>query len=65
MQEGNQFVYVQLPKWPKGVREFFRLSPKDSEKENQIPEEVGSSDLGKAKRKVCPLQPDHTDDEKE
>uniref|UniRef100_A0A2K5X765 PCNA-associated factor n=1 Tax=Macaca fascicularis TaxID=9541 RepID=A0A2K5X765_MACFA len=54
-----------LPKWQGIGGEFFRLSSKDSEKENQIPEEAGSSGLGKAKRKECPLQPDHTNDEKE
>lgn len=53
------------PKWQKGIGEFFRLSPKDSEKENRIPEEAGSSGLGKAKRKARPLPPDDTDDEKE
>ena len=53
------------PKWQKGIGEFFRLSPKDSEKEMRVPEEAGSSGLGKAQRKACPLPPDHTDDEKE
>ena len=53
------------PKRQKGIEKFFRLSPKDSEKENKIPEEAGSSGLGKAKRKACPLPPNHTDDEKE
>ncbi|ELK05341.1 PCNA-associated factor isoform X2 [Pteropus alecto] len=62
---GNPVCVRPTPKWQKGIGEFFRLSPKDSEKENRIPEEAGSSGLGKAKRKVCPLPPDHTDDEKE
>lgn len=53
------------PKWQKGIGEFFRLSPKDSEKENRIPEEAGTSGIGKAKRKPRPLQPDDTDDENE
>lgn len=53
------------PKWQKGIGEFFRLSPKESKKENQAPEEAGTSGLGKAKRKACPLQPDHRDDENE
>lgn len=39
------------PKWQKGIGEFFRLSPKDSKKENHIPEEAGSSGWGKATRK--------------
>ncbi|EHB02314.1 PCNA-associated factor [Heterocephalus glaber] len=62
---GNPFCVRPTPKWQKGIGEFFRLSPKDSEKENQIPEETGSSGLGKTKRKARPLQPDHSDDEKE
>uniref|UniRef100_A0A2I2YAM4 PCNA-associated factor n=1 Tax=Gorilla gorilla gorilla TaxID=9595 RepID=A0A2I2YAM4_GORGO len=62
---GNPVCVRPTPKWQKGIGEFFRLSPKDSEKENQIPEEAGSSGLGKAKRKACPLQPDHTNGEKE
>uniref|UniRef100_A0A8C5ZSW2 Uncharacterized protein n=1 Tax=Marmota marmota marmota TaxID=9994 RepID=A0A8C5ZSW2_MARMA len=52
---------------PLGKKELENSSdcpPKDSEKENQILEKVGRSGLGRAKRKVCPLQPDHTDDEK-
>uniref|UniRef100_A0A7N9I9Q9 PCNA-associated factor n=1 Tax=Macaca fascicularis TaxID=9541 RepID=A0A7N9I9Q9_MACFA len=61
---GNPVCVRPTPKWQKGIGEFFRLSSKDSEKENQIPEEAGSSGLGKAKRKECPLQPDHTNDEK-
>uniref|UniRef100_A0A8C5YMR2 PCNA-associated factor n=1 Tax=Marmota marmota marmota TaxID=9994 RepID=A0A8C5YMR2_MARMA len=61
---GNPVCVRPTPKWQKGIGEFFRLSPKDSEKENQILEEAGRSGLGRAKRKVCPLQPDHTDDEK-
>ena len=43
------------PEWQKGIGEFFSLSPKDSEKENRIPEEAGSSGLGKARRKACPF----------
>ncbi|XP_057585951.1 PCNA-associated factor-like isoform X1 [Hippopotamus amphibius kiboko] len=63
---GGNTVYVRpTPKWQKGIGEFFRLSPKESEKENRIPEEAGSSGLGKAKRKACPLPLDDTDDEKE
>uniref|UniRef100_F6PUE8 PCNA-associated factor n=1 Tax=Equus caballus TaxID=9796 RepID=F6PUE8_HORSE len=62
---GNPVCVRPTPKWQKGIGEFFRLSPKDSEKENRIPEEAGSSGLGKAKRKARPLPPDDTDDEKE
>nr|XP_004662599.1 PCNA-associated factor [Jaculus jaculus] len=62
---GNPVCVRPTPKWQKGIGEFFRLSPKDSGKENQIPEEPGCSGLGKKKRKACPLQPDHRDDEKE
>ncbi|XP_005393811.1 PREDICTED: PCNA-associated factor isoform X2 [Chinchilla lanigera] len=62
---GNPVCVRPTPKWQKGIGEFFRLSPKDSEKENQIPEEPGSSGIGKTKRKACPLQPDHSDDEQE
>ncbi|XP_044781048.1 PCNA-associated factor isoform X1 [Bubalus kerabau] len=49
---GNPVCVRPTPKWQKGIGEFFSLSPKDSEKENRIPEEAGSSGLGKAKRKV-------------
>lgn len=62
---GNPVCVRPTPKWQKGIGEFFRLSAKDSEKENRIPEEAGSSGLGKAKRKACPLPPEDTDDEKE
>ncbi|KAM5292325.1 PCNA-associated factor [Ctenodactylus gundi] len=62
---GNPVCVRPTPKWQKGIGEFFRLSPKESEKENQIPEEAGNSGLGKAKRKACPLQPDHPGDKKE
>ncbi|XP_048204163.1 PCNA-associated factor-like isoform X1 [Perognathus longimembris pacificus] len=62
---GNPVCVRPTPKWQKGVGEFFRLSPKGSEKENQIPKEAGPSGLRKAKKKPCPLQPDHSDDEKE
>uniref|UniRef100_A0A2K5EAT9 PCNA-associated factor n=1 Tax=Aotus nancymaae TaxID=37293 RepID=A0A2K5EAT9_AOTNA len=62
---GNPVCVRPTPKWQKGIGEFFRMSSKDSEKENCIPEEAGSSGLGKAKKKACPLQPDHTDGEKE
>lgn len=62
---GNPVCVRPTPKWQKGIGEFFRLSTKDSEKENRIPEEAGSSGLGKAKRKACPLPPEDTDDEKE
>jgi len=48
---GNPVCVRPTPKWQKGIGEFFSLSPKDSEKENRIPEEAGSSGLGKAKRK--------------
>ncbi|KAM5311043.1 PCNA-associated factor-like [Glossophaga mutica] len=63
--EGNPVCVHPTPKWQKGIGEFFGLSPKDCEKENQIPEEAGSSGLGKGKSKVCPLPPDHTDDKEE
>ncbi|XP_057642625.1 PCNA-associated factor-like [Chionomys nivalis] len=65
MQEGIQFCVRPTPKWQKGIGEFFRLSPKDPEKDNQVPEEAGCSGLGTLKRKACPLQPDHPDDENE
>ena len=65
MQEGIQFVCAQLQSGKKATGEFFRLSPKDREKENQFPEEAGCSGLGTSKRKACPLQPDHPDDENE
>ncbi|KAB0374783.1 hypothetical protein FD755_013275 [Muntiacus reevesi] len=55
---GNPVCVRPTPKWQKGIGEFFRLSPKDSEKENRIPEEAGSSGLGKAKRKIN----SHSDD---
>ncbi|XP_064123490.1 PCNA-associated factor isoform X2 [Loxodonta africana] len=50
---GNPVCVRPTPKWQKGIGEFFSLSSKDSEKENRIPEEAGSSGLGKAKRKTC------------
>ena len=62
---GNPVCVRPTPKWQKGIGEFFRLSAKESKEESQIPEEAGSSGLGKAKRKACPLQPDHRDDENE
>lgn len=62
---GNPVCVRPTPKWQKGIGEFFRLSPKDSEKENRIPEDPGSSGLGKTKKKARPLQPDHSDNEKE
>ncbi|XP_048188913.1 PCNA-associated factor-like isoform X1 [Perognathus longimembris pacificus] len=62
---GNPVCVRPTPKWQKGIGEFFRLSPKGSEKENQIPEEAGPSGLGKTKKRTCPLQPDHSDDENE
>ncbi|KAK7832763.1 hypothetical protein U0070_026959 [Myodes glareolus] len=62
---GNPVCVRPTPKWQKGIGEFFRLSPKDREKENQVPEEAGCSGLGTSKRKACPLQPDHPDDENE
>uniref|UniRef100_A0A8C8YJD4 PCNA-associated factor n=1 Tax=Prolemur simus TaxID=1328070 RepID=A0A8C8YJD4_PROSS len=56
---GNPVCVRPTPKWQKGIGEFFRLSSKDSAKENRIPEEAGSSGLGKAKRNQEPksLQP--------
>uniref|UniRef100_A0A8I6A826 PCNA-associated factor n=1 Tax=Rattus norvegicus TaxID=10116 RepID=A0A8I6A826_RAT len=62
---GNSVFARPTPKWQKCIREFFRLSPKDSVKEKQILEEAGSSGLGKSRRKPCPWQPDHRDDENE
>ncbi|EAW77680.1 PCLAF isoform 6 [Pan troglodytes] len=58
---GNPVCVRPTPKWQKGIGEFFRLSPKDSEKENQIPEEAGSSGLGKAKRNQEPPILQHTE----
>lgn len=60
---GNPVCVRPISKRQKGTGEFFQLSPKDSEKENRIPEEAGSGGLGKEKRKVHPLPPDDTDDE--
>ncbi|XP_025245326.1 PCNA-associated factor isoform X1 [Theropithecus gelada] len=57
---GNPVCVRPTPKWQKGIGEFFRLSSKDSEKENQIPEEAGSSGLGKAKRNQEPPILQHT-----
>ncbi|XP_049634509.1 PCNA-associated factor [Suncus etruscus] len=54
---GNPVCVRPTPKWQKGIGEFFRQSPKESDKENWISEEAGSSGLGKAKRKARPLQP--------
>ncbi|KFO26006.1 PCNA-associated factor [Fukomys damarensis] len=48
---GNPVCVRPTPKWQKGIGEFFRLSSKDSEKENRIPEDPGSSGLGKTKKK--------------
>ncbi|XP_075387248.1 PCNA-associated factor [Tenrec ecaudatus] len=62
---GNPVCVRPTPKWQKGIGEFFNLSTKDSEKENRSPEEPGCSGLGKSKRKTHPVQPDHTDDERE
>uniref|UniRef100_A0A8C6HSI8 PCNA-associated factor n=1 Tax=Mus spicilegus TaxID=10103 RepID=A0A8C6HSI8_MUSSI len=62
---GNPVCVRPTPKWQKGIWEIFRLSPKESKEESQIPEGAGSSGLGKATRKACPLQPDHRDDENE
>ncbi|KAM7337393.1 hypothetical protein ACRRTK_003512 [Alexandromys fortis] len=47
---GNPVCVRPTPKWQKGIGEFFRLSPKDPEKENQVPEEAGCSGLGTSKR---------------
>ncbi|XP_050007968.1 PCNA-associated factor isoform X1 [Alexandromys fortis] len=49
---GNPVCVRPTPKWQKGIGEFFRLSPKDPEKENQVPEEAGCSGLGTSKRKA-------------
>uniref|UniRef100_A0A8C7ETZ7 PCNA-associated factor n=1 Tax=Neovison vison TaxID=452646 RepID=A0A8C7ETZ7_NEOVI len=57
---GNPVCVRPTPKWQKGIGEFFSLSPKDSEKENRIPEEAGSSGLGKAKRNQEPMMQQHT-----
>ncbi|KAL6087341.1 hypothetical protein STEG23_007093, partial [Scotinomys teguina] len=47
---GNPVCVRPTPKWQKGIGEFFRLSPRDSEKENRVPEEAGCSGLGTVKR---------------
>uniref|UniRef100_A0A4X2KRE1 PCNA-associated factor n=1 Tax=Vombatus ursinus TaxID=29139 RepID=A0A4X2KRE1_VOMUR len=62
---GNPVGVPPTPTWQKGIGEFFGMSSKYSEKENQIPdeEEAGNSGLGKLKRKSHPLQPDPTEDE--
>ncbi|XP_006869800.1 PREDICTED: PCNA-associated factor-like [Chrysochloris asiatica] len=61
---GNPVCVRPTPKWQKRIGEFFSLSSKDSEKRTGFLKKQDSG-LGKAKRKTCPLQPDHTDDEKE
>ncbi|XP_036017631.1 PCNA-associated factor-like [Mus musculus] len=62
---GNPVCVRPTPKWQQRHQGILQVVPKGSKKENQIPEEAGSSGLGKAKRKPCPLQPDHRDDENE
>ena len=62
---GNPVCVRPTPKWQQRHQGILQVVPKGSKKENQIPEEAGSSGLGKAKRKACPLQPDHRDDENE
>uniref|UniRef100_A0A4X2LEH2 PCNA-associated factor n=1 Tax=Vombatus ursinus TaxID=29139 RepID=A0A4X2LEH2_VOMUR len=54
---GNPVCVQPTPTWQKGIGEFFGMSSKHSEKENQIPDEaeVGNSGLGKPKRKSHPL----------
>lgn len=57
-------VGVRLtPKGQKGVRKFFKLFPKDSEKENTFLKRLEAG-LGTAKRKALHSQP-ITDEEKE
>lgn len=46
---GNPVCVHPTLKGQKGIGEFFRLSPKDSQKEDEIPEEAGSCRLGKTK----------------
>uniref|UniRef100_A0A4X2LH24 PCNA-associated factor n=2 Tax=Vombatus ursinus TaxID=29139 RepID=A0A4X2LH24_VOMUR len=50
---GNPVCVRPTPTWQKGIGEFFGMSSKHSEKENQIPDEAeaGNSGLGKPKRK--------------
>ncbi|XP_001375098.1 PCNA-associated factor [Monodelphis domestica] len=62
---GNPVCVRPTPTWQKGIGEFFGMSSKPSEKENQIPDEAeaGSSGLGKPKRKSYPLRPDPTEDD--
>ncbi|XP_072469708.1 PCNA-associated factor [Notamacropus eugenii] len=60
---GNPVCVRPTPTWQKGIGEFFGMSSKHPEKENQFPDEAeaGSSGLGKPKRKSRPLQPDPTE----
>ncbi|XP_028922582.1 PCNA-associated factor [Ornithorhynchus anatinus] len=62
---GNPVCVRPTPTWQKGIGEFFTLSSKHSEKENQNPNEAepGSSGLGKATRKARPLPPDPTEED--
>uniref|UniRef100_A0A4X2KY71 PCNA-associated factor n=1 Tax=Vombatus ursinus TaxID=29139 RepID=A0A4X2KY71_VOMUR len=61
---GNPVCVWPTPTWQKGIGEFFEVSPKYSEKENQILDEAEAenSGLGKPKRESHPLQPDLTED---
>uniref|UniRef100_A0A8D0GC73 PCNA-associated factor n=1 Tax=Sphenodon punctatus TaxID=8508 RepID=A0A8D0GC73_SPHPU len=60
---GNPVCVRPTPPWQKGIEEFFKLSSKHAEKENQLPdEEPGCSGMGKRKRKIRPLTPDPTED---
>ncbi|XP_074090482.1 PCNA-associated factor [Macrotis lagotis] len=62
---GNPVCVRPTPTWQKGIGEFFGMSSKSSEKENQIPDEIkaGSSGLGKSQRISCSLQLGPTEDD--
>uniref|UniRef100_A0A8C5YR32 PCNA-associated factor n=1 Tax=Marmota marmota marmota TaxID=9994 RepID=A0A8C5YR32_MARMA len=61
----NPVCVCPTPSGKKRTSGLSRLSPEDSERENQIHEAAGSSGSGRAKRKAYPLQLDHIDDKKE
>ncbi|XP_043933425.1 PCNA-associated factor [Protopterus annectens] len=61
---GNPVCVRPIPKWQKGIGEFFG-SPSKTEKENRNPsddEEAGGSGLGKAPRKARPLPEEEEED---
>ncbi|KAM9270511.1 PCNA-associated factor [Cariama cristata] len=57
---GNPVCVRPVPAWQRGIGEFLQLP----QKENRAPdgEVAGSSGLGPAARKACPLPPDPAED---